>query len=50
MESADAFAEATDVHAALTERELQDVLKMLCDDEFGQPREDVAAAVAASRA
>ena len=50
VESADAFAGATRIHAALTERELQDVMKMLCDDEFGQPREDVAAAVAASRA
>ena len=46
VESADAFAKATDVHAALTPREMQDVLKMLCDDEAGQPRQDIEAAVA----
>ena len=46
VESANAFAKATDVHAALTPREMQDVLKMLCDDEAGQPRGDIEAAVA----
>ncbi|MDA1300916.1 MAG: phytanoyl-CoA dioxygenase family protein [Proteobacteria bacterium] len=48
VESADAFANATDVHAALTPRELRDVLKMLCDDEAGQPRRDIETAVAAA--
>jgi hypothetical protein len=48
VESADAFAKAANVHAALTPRELQDVVKMLCDDEAGQPRQDVEAAVAKS--
>ncbi len=46
VESADAFARAVNVHAALTPRELQDVVKMLCDDEAGQPRRDIEAAVA----
>ena len=48
VESADAFARAADVHGALTQRELDDVLKMLCDDDTGQPRQDIAAAVAAN--
>ncbi|MBF68528.1 MAG: hypothetical protein CMQ29_12630 [Gammaproteobacteria bacterium] len=46
VESADSFAEATRVHAALTLRELDDVVRMLCDDESGQPRADIEAAVA----
>jgi hypothetical protein len=46
VESADAFSKATNVHGALTPRELRDVLNMLCDDEAGQPRQDVEAAVA----
>ncbi len=46
--SAEGFARATNVHAALTERELNDVLKMLCDDESGVPRQDIKAAVAAA--
>jgi hypothetical protein len=49
VESADAFAKATKVHAALTPRELDDVLKMLCDDEDGLPRQDIEAAVSAAR-
>lgn len=49
VESADAFAEATNVHAALTERELQDVVNMLCDDEAGLPRQDIEAAVLAAQ-
>ena len=49
VESADAFARATNVHAALTGRELQDVLHMLCDDEMGVPREDIEKAVSESR-
>ena len=48
LESADAFARATDVHGALTQRELDDVLKMLCDDESGTPRKDIEAIVAAN--
>ncbi|OUU04371.1 MAG: hypothetical protein CBB92_00335 [Flammeovirgaceae bacterium TMED32] len=48
VESADAFAGATDVHGALTQRELDDVLKMLCDDGEGQPRADIETAVLAS--
>lgn len=48
VESADAFAKAAKVHAELTPRELQDVLKMLCDDEDGHPRKDIAAAVPAA--
>ena len=47
--SADAFAKATNVHAALTPRELQDVVKMLCDDETGLPRQDIEAAISAAR-
>ena len=46
---ADAFARATAVHGALTERETADVIKMLCDDDDGLPRADIEAAVAASR-
>ena len=49
VESADAFARATNVHAALTGRELQDVLHMLCDDEMGVPRKDIEKAVVDSR-
>ncbi len=49
VESADAFAKATNVHAALTKRELRDVVKMLCDDEAGVPRQDIEAAVSAAR-
>lgn len=45
VESADAFAEATNVHSALTPRELQDVIKMLCDDEMGLPRPEIEKAV-----
>ena len=37
------------MHAALTGRELQDVLHMLCDDEMGVPREDIEKAVSESR-
>ncbi|XOV89757.1 MAG: phytanoyl-CoA dioxygenase family protein [Pseudomonadota bacterium] len=48
VNSAEAFARAKKVHAALSPRELQDVLRMLCDDEAGRPREDIAAAVAAA--
>ena len=48
LESADAFARATDVHGALTQRELDDVLKMLCDDESGTPRKDIEAIVTAN--
>lgn len=47
VESADAFAKATNIHAALTPRELRDVVRMLCDDEAGLPRKDIEAAVAA---
>ena len=50
VESADAFAGASRVHAALTPRELRDVVKMLCDDEAGEPRQDVEAAVLAASA
>ena len=50
VESADAFAKATNVHAALTPRELLDVVKMLCDDETGQPRRDIEEAVSAAGA
>jgi hypothetical protein len=50
VESADAFAKATNVHAALTPRELQDVVKMLCDDEMGRPRQDIEVAVSAAPA
>ena len=50
VESADAFAKATDVHAALTPRELGDVVKMLCDDDAGLPRKDIEAAVLAAHA
>lgn len=49
VESADAFAKATRVHAALTPRELQDVVRMLCDDEAGAPRQDIEAAISAAR-
>ena len=49
VESADAFANAKKVHGALTPRELQDVVGMLCDDETGLPRKDIEAAVAAGR-
>ena len=49
VESADAFAKATNVHAALTPRELQGVVKMLCDDETGLPRADIETAISASR-
>jgi hypothetical protein len=31
------------VHAALTQRELKDVIRMLCDDENGAPRRDIEA-------
>ena len=48
VESADAFAKAASVHAALTHRELQDVVKMLCDDEEGLPRQDIEEAVSAN--
>lgn len=48
VNSADAFAKATRVHSALTPRELRDVLKMLCDDETGRPRQDIEAAISAS--
>jgi hypothetical protein len=47
VESADAFAKATSVHAALTPRELRDVVKMLCDDETGEPRPDIEETVSA---
>ena len=49
IDSANAFAQATAVHKALTPREAHDVVKMLCDDDAGAPRADVEAAVAASR-
>ena len=49
VESADAFAIATNVHEALTDRELQDVLHMLCDDERGVPRVDIETAVFETR-
>ena len=49
VQSAEAFARATNVHAALTLRELHDVVRMLCDDEAGLPRQDIEAAVAAAR-
>ena len=47
VESADAFAKASGVHAALTPRELDDVVKMLCDDEVGMPRRDIETAIGA---
>lgn len=49
VRSADAFARATNIHAALSPRELRDVLNMLCDDEEGRPRQDIEAAVSATR-
>ncbi len=49
VESADAFAKATNVHSALTARELRDVVNMLCDDEAGLPRQDIEAAVMAAQ-
>ena len=39
--SAEAFANATEVHAALTPREIDDILTTLCDDESGVPRQDI---------
>ena len=50
IDSAEAFKLSTAVHSALTPREARDVVKMLCDDDDGLPREDILAAVAASRA
>lgn len=44
--SADAFANASAIHAQLTPRELDDILKTLCDDEAGVPREDIRRAIA----
>ena len=49
VESADAFANATNVHSALSDRELRDVLQMLCDDERGVPRVDIETAVFEAR-
>ena len=48
--SAEAFARSTAVHKHLTPREAKDVLKMLCDDEAGQPREDIERTVLGGRA
>jgi ectoine hydroxylase-related dioxygenase (phytanoyl-CoA dioxygenase family) len=48
--SADAFAQATAVHAALTPRELKDVIRMLCDDDQGAPRPEIEAACGLARA
>ena len=49
VESADAFANATSVHSALSDRELWDVLQMLCDDESGDPRADIETAIFKNR-
>ena len=49
VESADAFAKATNVHSALSDRELRDVLQMLCDDESGNSRVDIETAIFENR-
>lgn len=46
VKSADAFAQSTAVHSALTPREVKDVIRMLGDDEHGNPRPEIEAACA----